>query len=260
MTSSLHHDCARINGIPLHAPDERLDEAGLRQRACIELLRQAAQRAGLLDAEDMSAGDGALSQLASDAIETLLDRELHVPVPSVEDCQRHFAAHGARYAQGERVRARHILFAVTSGADVVALRKRAETCLLDVRCRDAARTDRFAAAAQDLSNCPSGAVGGDLGWLNAADCAPEFARAVFGVRTIGVLPRLVHSRFGLHVVEVLERVPGTPSAFADVQGTVASELRQQAFATALRHYLALLAGTAEIDGVDLDASHSPLLQ
>ena len=41
---------ARINGVALHATDEMLSPDELRQRACTELLRQAAQSAGLLDA------------------------------------------------------------------------------------------------------------------------------------------------------------------------------------------------------------------
>ena len=40
------------------------------------------------------------------------------------------------------------------------------------------------------------------------------------VREVGVLPRLVHSRFGLHVVEVLAREGGTAQAFESVRGAV----------------------------------------
>ena len=54
---------------------------------------------------------------------------------------------------------------MTPGVDVVALRKRAEATLLDVRCHDGKASDRFANAARASSNCPSGAEGGDLGWL-----------------------------------------------------------------------------------------------
>ncbi len=136
-----------------------------------------------------------------------------MPEPSEEACRRHHAAHEARYRTGERVRVRHILFAVTPGVDVVALRKRAETVLLDVRCHDGQAGDGFAEAAREWSNCPSGAQGGELGWLARADCAPEFARELFGHVEVGVLPRLVHSRFGLHVVEVLEREPGVAQPF-----------------------------------------------
>ena len=107
--------------------------------------------------------------------------------------------------------------------DVVRLRNRAETCLLDVRCHDGSRgsttrgvgtdssnivdagdtgdtgdtrdtRDAFAKSARELSNCPSGEHGGDLGWLANTDCTPELARERFGHVEVGVLPRLVHSR------------------------------------------------------------------
>ncbi len=75
-----------------------------------------------------------------------------------------------------------------------------------------------------------------------------------------MLPRLVASRFGLHVVEVLAREPGTAPPFEAVRAAVAQSLRQQAFATALRQYLSLLAGRARVEGVELDAAATPLVQ
>jgi len=251
---------ARINGVALHAPGQALPPDELRQRACTELLRQAAQAAGLLAAGDAAAEDGVISEAASGAIEALLEKYLAVPDPSDEDCRRHYAAHQGRYRTGERVRVRHILFAVTPGVDVVALRRQAEPVFLDVRCHDGQAADRFADAARRWSNCPSGADGGELGWLGAQDCAPEFARELFGRIEVGVLPRLVHSRFGLHVVEVLEREAGTAQAFEAVHGAVANALRQQAFVTALKQYLSLLAGQAVVEGVELDAADTPLVQ
>ena len=251
---------ARINGVALNTAGETPSAEELRQRACTELLRQAAQAAGMLAASDAPSGDGVISEAASAAIELLLERELDSPEPSEEACRRHHAAHEAAYSTGERVRARHILFAVTPGVDVVALRKRAETILLDVRCHDGQAAEGFADAARQWSNCPSGAEGGDLGWLVAGDCAPEFARELFAQIGVGVLPLLVHSRFGLHVVEVQEREAGVAQPFEAVRGAVANSLRQQAFVTALRQYLRLLAGAATVDGVDLDAADTPLLQ
>jgi len=252
---------ARVNGQPLHDPAERPDEAALRQRACAELLRQAAQRAGLLAADDRAGADGAQSEAASAAIERLLERELTVPEPDEAACRRYHAAHEGRYRSGERARLRHILFAVTPGVDVRALRARAEAALLEVRCHDGgANQEAFAAQARALSNCPSGAGGGELGWLGSDDCAPEFAREVFGRAEVGVLPRLVHSRFGLHVVEVIEREPGTLRAFEQVHAAVALALRQQAWAHALRQYLQLLAGGAALEGVSLLAAGTPLVQ
>ncbi|MEX0957698.1 MAG: peptidylprolyl isomerase [Burkholderiales bacterium] len=251
---------ARVNGAALNTVEEMPAAEELRQRACTELLRQAAQRAGLLDAADTSTADGVISEAAAAAIEALLDRELEIPEPSEEACRRHYAAHAGAWRTGERVRVRHILFAVTPGVDVVALRKQAEPVYLDVRCRDAGESDAFAEAARKWSNCPSGEHGGDLGWLEAGDCAPEFARELFGRIEVGVLPRLVHSRFGLHIVEVLEREPGVAQPFESVRGAVAMALRQQTWVTALRQYLQLLAGEAVLEGVELDAADTPLVQ
>ena len=260
MSTRVHTAPASINGVALHAPDEALADEALRQRACTELLRQAAQRAGLLGADDPAPVDGATSEAATAAIEALLARELSVPEPSEEACRRHYAAHDASFRVGDRAQVRHVLFAVTPGVDVRLLRQRAEAALLELRCHREGEADRFAAVAAELSNCPSAAQGGDLGWLTRADCAPEFARELFAGPEIGVLPRLVHSRFGLHVVEVQARESGHMPAFESVRGAVALALRQQTFVTALRQYLQLLAGEAAIVGVQLDSADTPLVQ
>jgi peptidyl-prolyl cis-trans isomerase C len=250
---------ARVNGVALHEAGQLLDPELLRQRACTELLRQAAQQAGLLSAQDLPATDGTTSEAAAAAIEQLLDRELQVPDPSEEACRRYHEAHPAAHVQGERVQLRHVLFAVTPGVDVKQLRLRAEALLLELRCADDSGAT-FKKAAQKWSNCPSGAQGGELGWLTRADCAPEFGRDVFGGAEIGVLSRLVHSRFGLHVVEVVARQAGEQPLFEQVQGAVMLALRQQTWMNALRQYLQLLAGAALLEGVDIDGADTPLVQ
>jgi peptidyl-prolyl cis-trans isomerase C len=252
---------ACINGITIQGADEMVDQDTLRQRAYSELLRQTAIQKGLLAATDAPGSDGVLSEAASKAIEGLLEQEVVVPEPSEEACRRHHAAHQATYTTGERVDVRHILFAVTPGVDLNALRKQAEGTLLNVRCFDSKCTDdAFAKAASTLSNCPSGAQGGQLGWLTTADCAPEFAKELFAHAEVGVLPRLVHSRFGLHVVEVLGREAGVAQPFDSVHGAVSMTLKQQSFVTALRQYLSLLAADAHIQGIDLESAETPLVQ
>lgn len=244
---------ARVNGVALHEIDAQVgewpDAATLRQRACTELLRQAAIAAGLLAGDDPPPAAGVPSEAAVAAIEAWLDRELALPVPDETVCRRHHAAHAARYAVGERVRLRHLLFGVTPGVDVNALRGRAEACLLELRCDPSP----FAERASALSNCPSGQQGGELGWLRAEDCAPEFAREIFGHGEVGVLPRLVATRFGWHVIEVLEREPGAVPPFEAVRAQVQQALQQQAFATALRQRLQGLAEAARLEGFDFDA-------
>jgi peptidyl-prolyl cis-trans isomerase C len=253
----------QVGGVVLAAAAEALPAAELRQRAHQELLRQAAIAAALLSADDPPPEGGVLSEAASQAIEVLLARELALPAPDEATCRRWHAANPARFAPGEALRLRHVLFAVTPGVDLARLRARAESCLVELRARSRSeidtpqpRGDRFAAAAERWSNCPSGAAGGELGWISAADCAPELARELFGPATNhaerGVLPRLLHSRFGLHVVEVLDRRAGPLPPFEQVHPAVRGALERQAFATALRRYLQRLAVAVSVVGVELD--------
>jgi peptidyl-prolyl cis-trans isomerase C len=250
----------RVDGVVLADNLASLSEAQCRQRASLALLRLAAIYDGLLAADDPVLPDGVMTEEAAQAVDAWLAKHLRVPEPDEASCRRHHAAHASRYAVGERVQARHILFAVTPGVDVKALRLRAEQALLDVR----AEPGSFSQVARTLSNCPSSEHGGDLGWLSAQDCAPEFARELFaqneGSAHVGVLPRLVHSRFGLHVVEVLHRDSGQLQSYDVVKDAVAQSLRQQAWVTALRQAMQMLAGRWLVEGVDLDAAGSPLVQ
>ena len=167
-----------------------------------------------------------------------------------------------RYAVGERAQVRHVLFAVTPGVDVNALRQRAEACLLDLRCHDARRrrtaSPRWRAAAVQL---PQRRAGRRARLAHADDCAPEFARELFGHAEVGVLPRLVHSRFGLHVVEVLAREPGAQPAFEAVRAA----RRAGAAPAGLRHRAAPVPAAAGRPGRASKASTStppttPLVQ
>lgn len=90
---------------------------------------------------------------------------------------------GRSDAHGERVRARHVLFAVTPGVDVNALRRRAEVCPLEGRNttpKEPVDDDVLTRAASANSNCPSGENVGQLDWVRREDCAPECARELFG--------------------------------------------------------------------------------
>ncbi|MGE0350832.1 peptidylprolyl isomerase [Hydrogenophaga sp.] len=253
---------ASVNGIALHEAGEVLDAQTLRERACAELLRQQAVRAGLLPRyTGLSAPEPDADTRA--AIEALLEAEVHSPEPGADECRRHYEAHKPRFVIGQALHVRHILFAVTPGVPVNALAQRAEAALLELS-RQGAPADRFAQLAAELSNCPSSAQGGDLGWITPQDCAPELARALFlqndAIQAVGLHPRLVHSRFGLHIVEVLERQEGRLPDFAELQAQIGARLALQSQATALRQYLQLLVGQAQLEGVELEGADTPLVQ
>lgn len=251
-----------INGVRLHGPGERLSPDELLERAHTELLRQAAVQRGHLTAQDVSVAPPLNAQERA-AIEAMLDDEIALPVPDVDACRRHYEANRNRYLIGQARHVRHILFAVTPGVDVHKLAQHAEAALLELTRKDAA-PGRFGELARTLSNCPSGAQGGDLGWLTPEDCAPELANELFHQRDsgwgMGVHPRLVHSRHGLHIVEVLGRRNGTLPPFEALAPRIADELALHTRATAWRQYMQLLVGEAEVRGIALDGAGSPLVQ
>ncbi|MDR6536712.1 peptidyl-prolyl cis-trans isomerase C [Variovorax soli] len=253
---------ASVNGIALHRPGECPDEHTLRELAWTELLRQEAVRLGLLPPLDVQEAPP-LGEAEQEIVQRMLDRAIEIPAPSEAECRRYYDARRAHFAIGRRVHARHILFAVTQGIDVPKLAARAEQCLIELRHKAVAPT-RFAERARELSNCPSGADGGDLGWIGPDDCADELTAELFhgesGRDALGLHPRLMHSRYGFHVIEVLQRDPGRQQSFEEVRQRITVQLAQQSRAKALHQYMQLLAGGAEVQGLVLQGADSLLVQ
>ena len=253
---------AMINGIELHPPGQRPEADLLREMAYTELLRQQAVAKGLLPRH---AGLRApeLGEAERQTIEAMVDAEVHSPQPTEDECQRYYEANGPQFTVGQALHVRHILFAVTPGVNVHALTVHAEKALLDLTRKDAL-PGRFAELAAELSNCPTSAQGGDLGWVGPDDCAPELANELFHQKHaqwgMGVHPRLIHTRFGFHIIEVLERRAGKLPAYAEVRERIAALLAIQSRARALHQYMSLLIGEAQIEGLDLEGADSPLVQ
>lgn len=217
--------------------------------AAHELLRQRAVELDLL-------ADNADDNRTSAAIEALLIDEVDVPEPATDECHRWYDTHRAQYRNGELIHARHILFQIVPGAPVEAIRSVAEAMLMELR----VNPDVFGERARAKSNCPSGAQDGQLGQLQRGSTVPEFEKAVFDSDTLGVLPSLVQTRHGFHIVSVDQRIPGQQLPFEAVASRIADELRSATEERAISQYVRMLAGRAALDGVDLDAATSPLIQ
>ena len=252
---------ASINGIFLCATDAAVP---LVELAYAELLRQQAVREGLLPAHPgLNAPE--LSDAQRAVIETMVDQSAASPQPTADECRRYFEAHKSKFVLGQSLHVRHILFAVTPGVNVQALAVHAEKALLSLLGNQVPET-RFATLAAELSNCPSGSLGGDLGWLTPDDCAPELARELFhqthSARSLGVQTRLFQTRFGFHIIELLARREGQQLSFDDVSARVATQLAAQSRAKALQQYMRLLVGQAKVEGLalGLEGADSPLLQ
>ncbi|MDN5874520.1 MAG: peptidyl-prolyl cis-trans isomerase [Sinobacteraceae bacterium] len=215
-----------------------------------ELLRQRACELGYL-APDTPGED------TERAIERVLAEDVQVPESTDEECRRWYEANSDKFRSGELACVRHILFQITPGAPVAAIRAKAEEMLRELR----SRPELFEERARANSNCPSSEHGGNLGQLQRGETVKEFEKAVFDDNTTtGILPQLVTTRHGFHIVAVDKRIEGKQLPYAFVRDDVAATLRQRSEARALTQYVRVLAANAEIEGVELEAAASPLLQ
>jgi peptidyl-prolyl cis-trans isomerase C len=235
-----------VNGVGVSTAPETTREWS----AARELLRQRAVAIGLLDAA--AAGEDVIEQ----AIEALLEREVVTPMPTEEECRRYYDAHPKEFESGDLVHARHILFQVTPAVGIPEIRARAEETL-NALLRE---PDRFAALAAEMSNCPSGQQGGNLGQIGRGDMVPEFEKAIFRLGPTGLMRELVKTRHGFHIVAIDQRIPGKRLPFDMVRDDIAEHLRARVEEKALRQYVSVLAGKADIEGADLDGTEIPLVQ
>ena len=102
---------------------------------------------------------------------------------------------------------RHILLRPTAQTGVNALRARLYALKQQM---DRAELD-FSKVAKELSQDGSAPNGGDLGWAGAGVFVPEFEDAMNHL-DIGEISDPVVSRFGVHLIQVLERRKNTMSA------------------------------------------------
>jgi peptidyl-prolyl cis-trans isomerase C len=71
---------------------------------------------------------------------------------------------------------------------------------------------------------------------------------------------LVKTRHGFHIVAIDQRIPGKRLPFDVVRGEIAERLRAMVEEKALRQYVSVLAGKADIQGADLNGTDIPLVQ
>ena len=235
-----------VNGVEVTPRPEATSELS----AARELLRQRAVAVGLLD--EASTEEAAIEE----AIEELLAREVVTPSPTDEECRRYYDAHPREFESGDLVHARHILFQVTPSVRIPEIRARAEQTLNELL----REPDRFAAVAAEMSNCPSGQHGGNLGQIGRGDTVPEFEKAIFRMGPTGLLRELVKTRHGFHIVAIDRRIPGKRLPFDMVRDQIAERLRVMVEEKALRQYISVLAGKASIQGADLNGTEIPLVQ
>ncbi|MFM8769859.1 MAG: peptidylprolyl isomerase [Rubrivivax sp.] len=106
----------------------------------------------------------------------------------------------ASLSQVTQTRSRHILLRVSNRLTAEAAQAR----LVDYRRLIEAGTRSFEDMAREFSEDGSAAQGGDLGWAGPGTMVPEFEEAMNAL-PLGGLSLPVVSRFGVHLIQALER-------------------------------------------------------
>ena len=127
-----------------------------------------------------------------------------------------------------QTRARHIL--LRTGPQVSE--SAAVTRLSEMRRRVSTGATEFAVLARENSQDGSAQQGGDLGWVNPGNFVPEF-EDVMNSLAPGELSQPVTSRFGVHLIQVVERRQtslGDKEQRELVRGTVRSKKMEEQYA------------------------------
>ncbi|GFO55677.1 peptidylprolyl isomerase [Geomonas sp. Red276] len=149
-----------------------------------------------------------------------------------------------KFKGDERVRASHILVAVDakmSPEEKKAAREKAE--MLRERIL---KGEDFAKVAKEFSACPSGKQGGDLGYFGKGRMDPVFEKAAFALAPGGV-SEVVESRFGFHVIKLVERKPAQSISLAQARDSIRNYLRTKKINDANEKFVGDARKTAKID-------------
>lgn len=222
-----------------------------------ELLLQEARRIGI---HPMPLNDPEGRRETDDEalVRMLVEQEVATPTADEATCRRYYEMNLSRFRAPDLYEARHILLAAAPGdAEKRQLAYQRAEAIIDAL-RHAPST--FGSFAEAESACPSGKTGGNLGQIGPGQTVPEFERALASIPIGEIAGQPVETRYGFHVVALGNRISGRELPFEIVRPRIASWLGEKVRRVAIRQYIAILAGRADITGIALDASATPLVQ
>jgi len=159
------------------------------------------------------------------AIQRLIDTHIaQKATVSDQEMKAFYESSPALFKQPEQVRASHILIKVDPEADE-SKGAEARKKLLTIK-EKLEKGEDFAALAQEFSQGPSSAKGGDLGYFKRGQMVQPFEEAAFALRQ-GEVSDIVETRFGYHLIKVIEKRSETTIPFEDIKDRLQQYLKQE---------------------------------
>jgi peptidyl-prolyl cis-trans isomerase C len=198
-----------------------------------------------LKAESISL-DSLKAMLAKDiSIQKLVDGVLSKKVVITEDAKREFYAENeTEMEQPEHLKLRHILVRVPDSA-TEEQRDQARRRIEGFRKQITEDGADFGALAREHSDDPgSRDQGGEL-TLMEGQAAPPFEEAAFKLQP-GEISDVVQTRFGYHIIQLLDRVPSRKLPYEEVQERIEQYLQQESLRREVQDEVGALRSKAAI--------------
>ncbi len=221
------------------------------------VVRELLKLAVLAD-EDL--GQAAWEANEEQAISDLIEKNVVATTPDSDTCERYYEQNKADYKTAPIMSVRHILLASLpeDGDDRLATKKQAYELIEQIQNSQNSSAE-FIELARRYSACPSKEQGGELGVLTQGQTVPEFESVVFNLEE-GLAPSPVETRYGFHIVEVLDKQPGVQLDYLQAKPAIANKLAQQAFHHGLCDYLYTLAEEADIEGIEMELAQENIFR
>ncbi len=179
------------------------------------------------------------------AIRKLLDDQIGgKSVVSEKESRAYYDSNLESFKKSEQVRASHILIKVDPGADE-AKKAEARTKIESLQAKLKNGED-FGALAKEYSEGPSGPKGGDLGFFGRGQMVKPFEETAFTMKP-GQVSGMVETRFGYHLIMVIERTPESTLSYEEVKDRLEQYLKQQKAQETIAAYVETLKGKAKIE-------------
>jgi len=159
------------------------------------------------------------------AIQQFVDKQFVQKVTvSDKEIKDYYDSHPDSFKQPEQVRASHILIKVDPQADKsqkAEARKKLKKIKLKLQ-----KGEDFAALAKEFSQGPSSTKGGDLGSFSRGQMVKPFEEVAFALKP-GEVSDIVETRFGYHLIKVIDKKPETTIPYQDIKDRLEQYLKQE---------------------------------
>ncbi len=241
---------------PADNPGEAL-KAAARALVVKELLFQEAQR---LEITATPQGDdtGGVETEVDAAIRVMIGQEIDIPVATDAESRRYFDNNRHRFRSEPIYEVRHILL-VASPADREARDKARQQAVSMINVLQK-MPERFEQLAEEVSACPSGKQGGNLGQISKGDTVFEFEEALVSMEQGELSQQPVETPFGIHIIALDRKIEGFELPYDQVSDKISAWLQAASWSRAVSQYVTILAGQARVAGIELANSDGPLVQ